>query len=71
VPACENNASSLLSQHLSWYIAANTRGLSTLTHVFVAALIDRQRKVHEAIKEEMQQIHALTLKCKTPEQAEA
>lgn len=34
----------------------------------LAALIERQRAVHEAIKEEMPSIHALTLKCKTPAQ---
>lgn len=38
------------------------------SHARAAALIDRQRQVHEAIKDEMEKIHALTLKCKTPDQ---
>jgi len=31
-------------------------------------LIDRQRAVHAAIKDELPRIHAISLKCKTPEQ---
>ena len=46
--------------------------LTVLTRVAAclpfAAIIDRQRAVHEAIKEEMASIHALTLKCRTPAQ---
>ena len=33
-------------------------------------LLDRQRKVNEVIKEEMDQIHAFSMKCWTPDQYE-